>query len=77
MIHQFLRESKQLNLKVTPDYNRFKWMAANIFRYVWRERAAARVAESAAQDVCKRAEKGAAKSIAMTVFELLLKQQED
>jgi hypothetical protein len=34
MIFIFLREVNQIKFKFTPDYNRYKWMAQNIFSFV-------------------------------------------
>ena len=39
MIHIFLREVNQIKYKFTPDYNRYKWMAQNIFSFVGQKRA--------------------------------------
>jgi hypothetical protein len=39
MIQIFLREATQIKYKFTPDYDRFKWMAQNIFLFVGQKRA--------------------------------------
>jgi hypothetical protein len=39
MIHIFLREATQIKYKFTPDYDRYKWMAQNIFLFVGQKRA--------------------------------------
>jgi hypothetical protein len=39
MIFIFLREVNKLNYNFTPDYNRYKWMAQNIFSFVGQKRA--------------------------------------
>ena len=44
MIHRFLRDSNQLNYKLSPNYARLKWMAKNIFRYVGLERSMSQIA---------------------------------
>ena len=46
-------------------------MAKNIFRFVWRDRAVGRIAESATQKVYENAEKTAAKTIATMCFKQL------
>jgi hypothetical protein len=38
MVHIFLREVNQIKFKFTPDYNRHKWMAQNIFCFVGQNR---------------------------------------
>ena len=39
MIHIFLREVNLIKYKFTPDYNRYKWMAQDIFSFVGQKRA--------------------------------------
>ena len=39
MIFIFLREVNQIKYKFTPDYNRYKWMAKDIFSFVGQKRA--------------------------------------
>jgi hypothetical protein len=74
MIHRFLRESEQLDLKLPPDYRSFKWMARHAFRFVWLDRAMARMAESATQRCYAIAEEAAARRIALTCLEQLERQ---
>jgi hypothetical protein len=39
MIFILLREVNHIKYKFTPDYNRYKWMAQNIFSFVGQKRA--------------------------------------
>jgi hypothetical protein len=77
MIHRFLRESEQLDLKLPPDYRSFKWMARHAFRFVWLDRAMARMAGSATQRCYEVAEEAAARRIALTCLEQLKEEKRD
>lgn len=63
IIHRLLRESKQMNLNLTPDYTKLKWMARNIFHFVGLDRTKAHIAEQTTQICLDNAMKTAASSI--------------
>jgi len=52
-----------MNIKLTPDYAKLKWIATNIFHFVGFDRTKARIAEQTTQTCFDNAMKSAASSI--------------